>query len=189
LLPIPVGPPWVWLQGRYAFVNDKSNFGPFLEIQRDRWVAKVGNNYTTMSCSLTAMLDRPRGEYAASRSVSDGPPSPRLSRTRRADQSSTRGPGAGKPAPAPPIRALGPRQQYTAANPVHRGKTRAKGEGCTKSGVWAACSMIVSAQKTARRAMVFTIAPERKVHRWDAEPIHVMIRVLVVFREHHLEFP
>ena len=45
------------LEGRYAFVNDKSNFGPFLEIQRDRWVAKVGNNNTTMSCTLTAMLD------------------------------------------------------------------------------------------------------------------------------------
>jgi len=45
------------LEGRYAFVNDKSNFGPFVEIQRDRWVAKVGNNNTTMSCTLTAMLD------------------------------------------------------------------------------------------------------------------------------------
>ncbi len=45
------------LEGRYAFVNDKSNFGPFIEIQRDRWVAKVGNNNTTMSCTLTAMLD------------------------------------------------------------------------------------------------------------------------------------
>jgi hypothetical protein len=45
------------LQGRYGFVNDKSNFGPFIEIQRDRWVAKVGNNNTTMSCTLTAMLD------------------------------------------------------------------------------------------------------------------------------------
>lgn len=45
------------LEGPYAFVNDKSNIGPFIEIQRDRWVAKVGNNYTTMSCTLTAMLD------------------------------------------------------------------------------------------------------------------------------------
>jgi len=49
--------PGYQLQGRYAFVNDKANFGPFIEIQRDRWVAKVGNNNTTMSCTLTAMLD------------------------------------------------------------------------------------------------------------------------------------
>lgn len=44
-------------QGPYAIVNDKSNLGPAIEIQRDRWVAKIGNNNTTMSCTLTAMVD------------------------------------------------------------------------------------------------------------------------------------
>src|SRR5256885_12621388 len=28
-------------EGRYAFVNDKSNLGPYIEIHRDRWVAKT----------------------------------------------------------------------------------------------------------------------------------------------------
>jgi len=50
------------LQGRYAFVNDKSNVGPFVAIQRDRWVAKVGNDHSTVSCTLTAMLDSTIGD-------------------------------------------------------------------------------------------------------------------------------
>jgi len=52
-------------EGRYAFVTDKSNFGPFIYLQRDRWVAKTGNNHTTMSCMLTAMLDTTTGRYHA----------------------------------------------------------------------------------------------------------------------------
>ncbi len=44
-------------QGRYAFVNDKSNLGPSIEIQRDRWVAKTGNLHSSFHCTLTAMLD------------------------------------------------------------------------------------------------------------------------------------
>src|SRR6267378_4781223 len=44
-------------EGRYAFVNDKSNLGPYIEIHRDRWVAKTGNLHSSISCTLTAMLD------------------------------------------------------------------------------------------------------------------------------------
>src|SRR5882724_2304564 len=51
------GRPTTTFIGRYAFANDKSNVGPSIEIQRDRWVAKTGNINTDMSCTLTAMLD------------------------------------------------------------------------------------------------------------------------------------
>ncbi len=44
-------------EGRYAFVNDKSNLGPYIEIHRDRWVAKTGNLHSSISCTLTATLD------------------------------------------------------------------------------------------------------------------------------------
>jgi hypothetical protein len=57
------------LHGRYSIVNDKSNFGPFIEIQRDRWMAKVGNNHTTMSCMLMAMLDTTTWRYHAGEPV------------------------------------------------------------------------------------------------------------------------
>jgi len=61
-----------WFMGRYAFVNDKSNVGPSIEIQRDRWVAKVGNIHTSMSCTLTAMLDTTTWRYHAGEPVCAG---------------------------------------------------------------------------------------------------------------------
>jgi hypothetical protein len=51
------GRPTTSFMGRYAFTNDKSNLGPSIEIQRDRWVAKTGNIHSDISCTLTAMLD------------------------------------------------------------------------------------------------------------------------------------
>src|SRR5258706_7210756 len=51
------GRPTTSVMGRYAFVNDPSNLGPSVEIQRDRWVAKTGNMHSSISCTLTAMLD------------------------------------------------------------------------------------------------------------------------------------
>jgi hypothetical protein len=55
--------------GRYAFANDKSNLGPSIEIQRDGWVAKTGNIHTSMSCTLTAMLDTTTWRYHAGEPV------------------------------------------------------------------------------------------------------------------------
>jgi hypothetical protein len=51
------GRPTTTFMDRYAFVNDPSNLGPSVEIQRDRWIAKTGNIHSTISCTLTAMLD------------------------------------------------------------------------------------------------------------------------------------
>ncbi|HXO86818.1 MAG TPA: hypothetical protein VN803_14950, partial [Gemmatimonadales bacterium] len=49
--------------GPYAFPNDRSNLGPTIEIQRDRWIARIGNTHTTMQCTLTAMLDTVTERY------------------------------------------------------------------------------------------------------------------------------
>ena len=59
------GRPTTSFLGRYAFANDKSNVGPSIEIQRDRWVAKTGNIHTDMNCTLTAMLDTTTWRYHA----------------------------------------------------------------------------------------------------------------------------
>ena len=54
-----------WFVGRYAFTNDKSNIGPSMQILRDRWVATIGNVHTTISCTITAMLDTVIWRYHA----------------------------------------------------------------------------------------------------------------------------
>jgi hypothetical protein len=56
-------PTTLFLEDRYHFTNDKSNLGPTIEIQRDRWVAKIGNIHTDIECSLTAMLDTVSWRY------------------------------------------------------------------------------------------------------------------------------
>ena len=58
-----------WFIGRYAFVNDKSNVGPTMQILRDRWVATIGNVHTTMTCTITAMLDTATWRYHAGEPV------------------------------------------------------------------------------------------------------------------------
>ena len=58
-----------WFIGRYAFVNDKSNVGPTMQILRDRWIATIGNVHTTMTCTITAMLDTATWRYHAGEPV------------------------------------------------------------------------------------------------------------------------
>src|SRR6266850_2912426 len=173
------------LQGRYAFVNDKSNFGPFLEIQRDRWVAKVGNNYTTMSCSLTAMLDTTTWRYHAGEPVCIGwtAESTALANAPVPISPPPEAPAPAKPAPAAHHpRAWGPVNNTPPPIPYIVENT-CQGEGCTKSGVWAACSMIVvRSEKRPDAPMVFTIAPEEKFTAVTAD-VHVMVPGMVVFRD------
>jgi len=76
-------------EGRYAFVNDKSNLGPIYRIHRDRWVAKTGNLHSSISCTLTAdgRFDDARFDQVAlscrrAGMPGVGPRSPRRSPTR-----------------------------------------------------------------------------------------------------------
>src|SRR5258707_6698475 len=51
------GRPTTSFMGRYGLVKDPSTLGPSVESQRNRWVAKTGNMHSSISCTLTAMLD------------------------------------------------------------------------------------------------------------------------------------
>src|SRR6266850_2807609 len=189
--------PGYGLQGRYAFVNDKSNFGPFLEIQRDRWVAKVGNNYTTMSCSLTAMLDSTMldsikwyyhagepvcvGWAAESTALANAPvptnPTP----------TPASAPAPGPASPAEPFRAprhhrdWGPVNNRPPAMP-YIVKNACDGEDCARPGTWAACSDVPARrEKQLDAPVVFTIHGGDKFTALTID-LHVEVPGLVVFR-------
>ena len=57
------GRPTIVFLDKYRFPNDPANLGPTIEIQRDRWVARVQNTRTTITCSVTAVFDTLSGQY------------------------------------------------------------------------------------------------------------------------------
>jgi len=188
--------PGYGLQGRYAFVNDKSNFGPFLEIQRDRWVAKVGNNYTTMSCSLTAMLDSTmldsiKWRYRAGEPVCVGWAAESTALANAPvpiNPTPTPAPAPGPASPAEPLRAprhhrdWGPVNNRPPAMP-YIVKNACEGEGCAKAGTWAACStLVVRSDKRSDAPLAFIIAPQEKFTAVTAD-VHVVVPGMVVFRD------
>ena len=188
------GRPTAWLrtQGRYAFVNDKSNLGPYIEIHPDRWVAKTGNIKTTLSCSLTAMLDTTtldsiKWRYHAGAPVCVG--------WTAAESTALNTPVPINPAPAPgpaspaePLRAprhhrdWGPVNNRPPAMP-YIVKNACEGEGCAKSGTWAACStLVVRSDKRSDAPLAFIIAPQEKFTAVTAD-VHVVVPGMVVFRD------
>ena len=184
------------LQGRYAFVNDKSNFGPFIEIQRDRWVAKTGNNNTTMSCTLTAMLDSTTldsikwfyhagepvciGWTAESTALANAVP------VNRVPESQVHA----EPAPAPPPEPLRAPRHHRDWGPVNNKppampyivKNACEGEGCARSGTWAACTDVAALRERRLGApVVFTIHGSEKFTALTTD-LHVEAPGIVVFR-------
>ena len=185
--------PGYGLQGRYAFVNDKSNFGPFLEIQRDRWVAKVGNNYTTMSCSLTAMVDPTtfdsitwRYRYHVGEPVCVGW-SAESTALANAPIPINPAPQPKPQTPGEPLRAprhhrdWGPMTNRPPAMP-YIVKNACEGEGCARSGTWAACSDVAALREKRPDAPV--VFPIRGGEKFTALTIdlHVEVPGMVVFR-------
>jgi len=179
------GRPTTSFWGRYAFVNDKSNFGPFVEIQRDRWVAKTGNNHTTMSCTLTAMLETTTGRYHAGEPVC-GEWSP-LESTAPANAPVSIHPAPERESPGEPLRAPQHRRDW---GPVNNTPPRipfivaetCEGEGCTYRGTWAACSTVVARKdKRPDAAPVFTIQSGARFTALTAD-VHVLEPGVVVFR-------
>src|SRR5882762_6095250 len=192
------GRPTTTFMGRYAFANDKSNVGPSIEIQRDRWVAKTGNINTDMSCTLTAMLDstivgsikwyyhagEPAcvGWAAESTALANAPvpinPTP----------APAPAPAPGPASPAEPLRAprhhrdWGPVNNRPPAMP-YIVKNACEGEGCAKSGTWAACStLVVRSDKRSDAPLAFIIAPQEKFTAVTAD-VHVVVPGMVVFRD------
>ena len=123
---------------KYRFANDPANLGPTIEIQRDGWVARVQNNHTTITCTLTAMFDTLSGQYHPGTPVCAGwspeeslaavattEPQPSTPGRRVIDRASHPGPVNNTPPPMPwVLEGICP-------------------DGSCRFGQWTACSTIV----------------------------------------------
>src|SRR5258705_5055461 len=188
------GRPTTTFMGRYALANDKSNVGPSIEIQRDRWVAKTGNINTDMSCSLTAMLDSTivasiTWYYHAGERVCVGwPAEPTALANGPVPINPAPAPAPGPASPAEPLRAprhhrdWGPVNNRPPAMP-YIVNNACEGEGCARSGTWAACStLVVRSDKRSDAPLAFIIAPQEKFTAVTAD-VHVVVPGMVVFRD------
>jgi hypothetical protein len=171
--------------GRYAFPNDRFNLGPTVEIQRDRWIARIGNNHTSIQCTLTAMLDPVTWRYHPGAPVCAGWTAAESLATANDpahEYGYTPAPEA-PPAPVEPHKRLdwGPVNNTPPRMPFIRKET-CEGEGCTITGTWAACSTVVArADKRLDAASVFTIHPRERFTALTAD-LHVLEPGIVAFR-------
>jgi len=189
------GRPTVSLFGRYVS-KDRYLLGPSVTIQRDRWVATVSHQNATMSCSLTALVDPTTfdsitwryqvgkpvcvGWSAESTALANAPvpinPTPAPV------------PAPGPASPAEPLRAprhhrdWGPVNNRPPAMP-YIVKNACEGEGCARTGTWAACStVVVRSDKRSDAPLAFIIAPQEKFTAVTAD-VHVVVPGLIVFRD------
>ena len=155
---------------------------------RDRWVATAGSYQfnVTMSCMITAMLDSATERYAPGvtrcgdvnydDTVYALMPPPRPSEEFAVQ------PTAPAPEPASPPRRMnwGPVNNTPPRMPYIL-KATCEGEGCTISGTWAACSLVVArSDKRLDAGSVFTINPGERFTALTAD-LHVLEPGIVVF--------
>ena len=169
----------------YGFRNHPSNLGPTVEIQRDRWIARVSNTRTTITCTLTAMIDSATERYRAGEPVCAGWTA-QESLAIAMDTAPASGYTPVQPAPAAP-----PEPHKTLDwGPVNNTPPRmpfivresCEGEGCTYRGSWAACSTIVARpEKRLDAPPVFTIQPGERFLAVTGD-VHVVESGMVVFR-------
>jgi hypothetical protein len=182
------GRPTTSLFGRYV-PNDQYIFGPSVEIQRDRWVAKVSHQNATMSCTLTAMVDPTTFDstiwrYHAGEPVCTGWTA---ESTALANAPVPINPAPEPDPPAQPLRA--PRHHHdwgpvnnTPPSMPYIVKNACEGEGCARSGTWAACSDVAALRdKRLDAPMVFTIHGGDKFTALTID-LHVEVSGMVVFR-------
>lgn len=133
------GRPTIVFLGKYGFPNDPANLGPTIEIQQDRWIARVQNNRTTITCTLTAMFDTVAVQYHPGTPVCGGwtpeeslaavattEPQPSSPRPRVIDRASHPGPVNNTP----------PRMPWLLQGVC--------GDGGCRFGQWTACSTVVA---------------------------------------------
>lgn len=166
-------------EGRYAFTTDPANLIS-IEVKRDRWVAQARNTHTSMSCSVTAMLDTTTWRYHPAEPVcaewtaesiaiatapapqpagQDQPPQPRV-----VDLVSHPRPVNNTPPPMPWIQ-----------------EGICPGRDCT-FGQWTACSTIVATRdKRHNSPAVFTLRRGEEFTAMTGD-VHVSKPGLVVFR-------
>lgn len=176
---------------RYAFTIDPPTLVS-IEIERDRWVAQARNNRTSMSCSLTAMLDTagPSWRYHPGEPVcaewtaesiaiavaAPPPPSvPVAAVVKRSDEYE------GPPRNSPPHRDWGPVNNTPPPTPwVVRNVC--PGEYCSL-GRWAACSAVPAySEKRAAGTPVFVLRAHEEFTALSGD-MHVDVPGIVVFRD------
>jgi len=183
------GRPTTSFMGRYAFVNDPSNLGPSVEIQRDRWVAKTGNMHSSISCTLTAMLDSTivdsiKWYYHAGEPLCIGWTA---ESTALANAYVPVNPVPESQAPADPLRAPRHHRDWGPVNNTpppmpYIVKNACDGEGCLRPGTWAACGDVAALREKGLDApMVFTIHGGEKFTALAID-LHVDVPGMVVFR-------
>jgi hypothetical protein len=181
--PITVLPP-----GGVKF--DPNKIGVSIWLLRDRWVAtaQTYGNFSPMTCMITAMLDSTTLDSITWRYHAAAP--------RCADAYFNDSvlvllpqPPAPEPAPLPVERAPAPRQHRdwgplnnTPPPMPYIVKDACGGEGCIRSGTWAACSDVVALrEKRLGAAVDFTIHAGEKFTALTTD-IHVEVPGMVVFR-------
>lgn len=177
--------------GRYAFANDPANLVS-IEIRRDRWVAQARNTHTSMSCSLTAMLvdsmaetwryhagEPVCAEWTAESIAVATAPAPQQPATIAVDR---RDEADGQPAQPHWYGDWGPVNNTPPPTP-YIVRDACQGEGCDRSGSWAACSTLVAhSEKRRDAAPVFTIKPGEPFTAITSD-IHVEVPGMLVFRD------
>jgi hypothetical protein len=191
------GRPTTSFIGRYAFVNDKSNFGPFVEIHRDRWVAKTGNIHSSISCTLTAMVDPATFDsiiwrYQVGEPVCAGWAAESTALANAPVPINPAPESAPEPAPQPqsPAEPLRPPRHHRDWGPVNNTpppmpyivKDACGGEGCVRSGTWAACSDVVALREKRLGAAVAFMIQARERFTALTTDIHVEVPGMVAFR-------
>lgn len=184
------GRPTTSFMDRYAFTNDKSNLGPSVEILRDRWIAQVSNINTTMTCSLTAMVDPTTFDSITWRYLVGEPVCAGWTSAESTALANAPIPINPAPEPPPPPEPARAPRQHRDWGPINNRppsmpyivKNACEGEGCARSGTWAACRDVAALRETPLDAPVaFTI------HRGDkftalTIDLHVEAPGMVVFR-------
>ena len=176
---------------RYAFTIDPATMVS-IEIQRDRWVAQARNNHTSMSCSLTAMLDTtgPSWRYhageplcaewtaesiAIASAVTPQPPVPVAGVVDLGDEHE------GPPRVRPPRRDWGPVNNTPPPTPWIA-KNVCPGEYCSL-GRWAACSAIPAyGEKRVTATPVFLLSVGEEFTALTGD-MHIDVPGTVVFRD------
>lgn len=187
------GRPTTSLFGRYV-PKDQRLLGPAIEIQRDRWVAKVSHQNATMSCSLTAMvdpttLDSTTWRYHAGEPVCLGWTAESTALA-NAPVPINNAPVPTNPVPpeSPPEPLRAPRR-HRDWGPVNNTpppvpwviKNECPGEYCS-FGRWAACSALVARrEKRAQAPPALTLQPGDEFTAVTGD-VHVDVPGMVVFR-------
>lgn len=183
------GRPTTSLFGRYV-PKDRQIFGPSVEIQRDRWIAKVNHQRATMSCTLTAMLDSTVHDSTITWRYNAGVPvciGWTAESTALANAPVPMNPAPAPESPADPLRAPPHHRDW---GPVNNTPPRVpfivretcEGEGCTYRGTWAACATVMArTDKQLDAAPVFTIQSGERFTALTAD-VHVLEPGIVVFR-------